>query len=327
MRHRSNLPADPLSDLLDVLQARCELSGQLIAGGAWAHRFDNLDAIKFNAATAGACWYFIDGMSEPAPFETGDVLITNGTRTLTLASAPALIASASTTPIAQDDEGHYRLGEADGFAMLGGLTQVDTDWQALLLNGLPPFIHIVGAMQEASPIALLLAQLVAEMRPGSRPGRSVVVAGLAQVLFVQTLRAYLAHAPQRDEGWLKGFGDHRLAVALGCIHGDPARNWNLDELAKEAGMSRTSFAVRFRDMMGVPPLAYLTQWRMQLARREIRAGVSVAQAAARVGYASESAFRSAFKRVTDMAPGEYRQTLGRKVAELSESRDVDAHDF
>jgi AraC-like DNA-binding protein len=327
MRHRSNLPADPLSDLLNVLQARCELSGQLIAGGDWAHRFANLDAIKFNAATEGGCWYFIDGMPEPAPFEAGDVLITNGTRSLILGSAPALVARATTMPIAQDDEGRYRLGHGGGFAMFGGLVQVDADWQALLLNSLPPFIHIGRTMRAASPITSLLAQLVEEMKPGSRPGRSVVTAGLAQVLFVQTLRAYLAHAPHSDEGWLKGFGDHRLAVALGCIHGEPARNWSVDELAKAAGMSRTSFAVRFRDMMGVPPLTYLTQWRMHLARREIRAGASVSEASARAGYASESAFRNAFKRVTDMAPGQYRQTVERKVVELSECRDVDTHDF
>ncbi|WP_144156073.1 AraC family transcriptional regulator [Paraburkholderia sp. BCC1885] len=323
MRNRSNLPVDPLSDLLDVLQARCKLSGQLIAGGDWAHRFSNLDSIKFNAATEGACWYFIDGMTGPALFESGDVLITNGTRSLILASTPTLITSATATPIAQDDEGRYRLGQAGGFAMLSGLVQVDTDWQALILNGLPPFIHIGRTMQAASPIASSLLQLIEEMKPGNRPGRSVVIAGLAQVLFVQTLRAYLAHAPQGDEGWLKGFGDHRLAVALSSIHGEPARNWNLDELAKAAGMSRTSFAVRFRDMMGVPPLTYLTRWRMHLARREIRAGVSVLEAAAKVGYASESAFRNAFRRVTEMTPGQYRQIVQRAVVELSEPRDVD----
>lgn len=315
MRHRSNLPADPLSDLLDVLQARCELSGQLVAGGDWTHRFANLDAIKFNVATGGACWYCIDGMGGPAPFEAGDVLITNGTRSLILASAPTLIASATATPLLQDDEGRYRLGRGEGFVMLGGLVQVEADWQALLLNGLPPFIHIGRTMPAAAPIASLLAQLIEETRPGNRPGRSVVTAGLAQVLFVQTLRAYLAHAPHGDQGWLKGFGDQRLAVALGCIHGEPARNWSLDELAKAAGMSRTSFAVRFRDMIGVPPLTYLTQWRMHLARREMRAGASVAEAAARVGYASESAFRNAFRRVTEMAPGQYRQSAGKRAAE------------
>ena len=307
MSESSIVLTDPLSDLLDFLQARCDLSGRLIAGGAWARRFTNLDAIKFCAVTEGVCWYSIDGMSEPARVDTGDVLITNGTRTLTLASAAALVPEATTTPIDRDRGDQYRLGQGCDFIMLGGTVQIDADRQSLLLKGLPPLIHVRGTTGEAEPLSWLLKQLVKEMKSG-RPGQAVVISGLAQLLFVQTLRAYLAHAPNGDEGWLKGFGDPRLAVVLSSIHGEPSRNWSLEELAKKAGMSRTSLAVRFRDMMGVPPLAYLTQWRMYLASRELRAGATISKAAAAVGYSSESAFSSAFKRVMAVAPGQYRRT-------------------
>lgn len=307
MRDSSNLVVDPLSDLLDFLQARCDLSGRLVAGGNWARRFTNLDAIKFCAVTEGGCWYSIDGMSEPARADAGDVLITNGTRTLTLASARALIPNATTTPVVRDSDDQYQLGQGCDFTMLGGIVQIDADQQALLLNGLPPLIHVRGTTDEAEPISWLLKRLVAEMK-GGRPGRAVVISGLTQLLFVQSLRAYLAHAPNGDEGWLKGFGDRRLAIVLSSIHGEPSRNWGLEELAKKAGMSRTSLAIRFREMMGVPPLAYLTQWRMYLARRELRAGASISKAAAAVGYSSESAFSSAFKRVMSVAPGQYRRT-------------------
>lgn len=307
MRESSKFQADPLSDLLEFLQARCELSGRVVAGGPWARRFANLDAIKFCAVTEGLCWYSIDGVAEPARVDTGDVLITNGTRTLTLASAAALVPDATAAPVVRDRDDQYRFGEGSDFTMLGGTVQVDADRQALLLNGLPPLIHVRGTTDEAKPIAWLLEQLVAEMK-SVRPGRSAVVSGLAQLLFTQTLRAYLAHASDGDEGWLKGFGDQRLAIVLSSIHSEPSRNWGLEELAKTAGMSRTSLAVRFREMMGVPPLAYLTQWRMYLARRELRTGASISEAAASVGYASESAFSSAFKRVMDVAPGQYRRT-------------------
>lgn len=307
MLKSSNLQADPLSDLLDFLQARCELSGRAVAGGTWARRFGNLDAIKFCAVTEGTCWYAIDGMSEPARADTGDVLITNGTRTLSLASAAALIPDATTTTVVRDSDDRYQLGEGCDFAMLGGTVQIDGDRQALLLNGLPPLIHVQGATDEAKPLAWLLEQLVTEMK-SVLPGRSTVISGLAQILFTQALRAYLAHASDGDEGWLKGFGDQRLAVVLSSIHSEPSRNWSLEELAKNAAMSRTSLAVRFREMMGIPPLAYLTQWRMYLARRELRAGATISEAAASVGYASESAFSSAFKRVMAVAPGQYRRT-------------------
>jgi AraC-like DNA-binding protein len=196
--------------------------------------------------------------------------------------------------------------------MLGGLVQIDADQQTLLLNSLPPLIHIRGSTDEAEPISWLLKQLVTEMN-GKRPGLAVVISGLTQLLFVQTLRAYLAHAPNGDKGWLKGFGDHQLAIVLSSIHGEPSRNWSLEELARKAGMSRTSLAVRFREMMGIPPLAYLTQWRMHLARRELRAGASISEAAAVVGYSSESAFSNAFKRVMAVAPGQYRRTAQQEV--------------
>jgi AraC-like DNA-binding protein len=307
MRDSSIFAIDPLSDLLNFLQARCDLSGRLVAGGTWARRFTNLDAIKFCAITEGGCWYSIDGMSRPARVDAGDVLITNGTRTLTLASAVALIPNAKATPVVRGSDDQYQLGQGSDFTMLGGIVQIDAGKQALLLNGLPPLIHVRGTTDEAEPISWLLKQLVAEMK-GGRPGRAVVISGLTQLLFVQTLRAYLAHAPNGDEGWLKGFGDHRLAIVLSSIHGEPSRNWGLEDLAKKAGMSRTSLAVRFREMMGVPPLAYLTQWRMYLARRELRAGASISEAAAAVGYSSESAFSSAFKRVMAVAPGRYRRT-------------------
>jgi len=137
MRDSSNLLVDPLSDLLNFLQVRCDLSGRLVAGGTWARRFANLDAIKFCAVTEGGCWYSSDGMSEPARVDAGDVLITNGTRTLTLASTAALIPNATTTPVVRDSDDQYQLGQGCDFTMLGGIVQIDTDQQALLLNGLP----------------------------------------------------------------------------------------------------------------------------------------------------------------------------------------------
>ncbi|RAS59124.1 AraC family transcriptional regulator [Vibrio diazotrophicus] len=308
MCNSSNIQLDPLSDLLDFIQVRCKLSGQLTAGGTWARRFNNLDTIKFCAITEGSCWYSIDGKSEPIQVEAGDVLITNGTQTLTMASSADLVSDAVNTTIVQDSDGQYRLGEGCDFIMLGGMVQIDVERQALLLNCLPPLIHVLGISDEAKPIAWLLKQLAIEMK-SLRPGRLSVISGLAQLLFTQTIRAYLEHAPDRDKGWLKGFGDQKLIVVLSCIHSEPSKNWGLEELAKKAGMSRTSFAVRFRKMIGVPPLTYLTQWRMYLAKRELMSGASVAEAAASVGYSSDSAFSIAFKRVMSIAPAHYRKTV------------------
>ena len=308
MRDSSEMILDPLSDVLNLLDVRCTLSGLLVAGGKWARRFANLDAIKFCAVTEGGCWYFVDGLASAARVEAGDVLVMNGTRSLILASEESLIADAITTPLQQDEDGIYRLGRGDDFAMLTGTVQIDPEQQALLVSGLPPIIHVRGKTPEAAPLAWLLQELVSEMKSTAQPGGAVAIAGLAQLLFVHTLRAYLLHAHVDDVGWMKGLGDPRLAEPLRFIHRDPARSWSLDELAKEAGMSRTSFALRFREMIGMPPLTYLTKWRMQLAGRELRNGATIAEAASAVGYTSESAFSSAFKRLMGVAPGKYRHS-------------------
>lgn len=101
-------------------------------------------------------------------------------------------------------------------------------------------------------------------------------------------------------------GDRRLAPALALMHAEPARAWTLEDLARATGMSRTAFAVRFRAVMDMPPLTYLTHWRMLLAERELRNGASIGKAAEAIGYTSESAFSHAFKRILGTAPGRLR---------------------
>jgi AraC-like DNA-binding protein len=300
---------DPLSDVLNLVRARCGCFGRLVAGGTWARRFANLDAVKFCAAVKGACWSFMDGMVKPVRFEHGDVLVMNGTLSLVLASDLNLALSAVTTPLVEHGDGNYRLGHGDDFAMVGGMVQIDDRRQPLLLGGLPPLIHVRSNDPEAPDLGWLLERIVREMGPPLRPGRSIAIAELAQLLFVQTLRAHLTHSSENYGGWLRGLGDKRLAPALACMHADPARAWSIEDLAREAGMSRTSFAVHFREVMGVPPLTYLTNWRMNLAERDLRAGTPLVEVAEASGYTSESAFSHAFKRVMGVAPGQYRKAF------------------
>ncbi len=108
-------------------------------------------------------------------------------------------------------------------------------------------------------------------------------------------------------GWLRALGDPRIAPALRLMHGDPARSWHLEELAEACAMSRTTFALRFRTSAGVAPLSYLAQWRTRLAERSLREeNKPVAVIAQSLGYASESAFSNAFKRMTGHSPKAYR---------------------
>jgi AraC-like DNA-binding protein len=186
---------------------------------------------------------------------------------------------------------------------------------------LPPLIHVHAASPQAKILQWLLDRLVCE-RAAQLPGVSLASAQLAQLLFVQLLRAHLETTGPLAAGWLRALADKRIASALRLMHGDPGRSWQLEELAKAAAMSRTTFAVRFKTMAGVPPLTYLLNWRMRLAERALREGTTPMFALAlSLGYTSESAFSHAFKRTVGMAPKRYRDAarLARNAGTPSEA--------
>jgi AraC-like DNA-binding protein len=201
------------------------------------------------------------------------------------------------------------LGITGEFVMLGGHVAVDPARQDLLLDVLPPLIHVRGVSSEAAALLWMLDQLVQELA-AKRPGVTQASSQLAQLMFVQALRAYLETSGPTGGGWLRALGDDRIAPALHLVHGDPARSWTLGELAKAVGMSRSTFALRFKTVVGLSPLAYLLNWRMHLAERDLRkSDVPVASLAVTLGYASESAFSNAFKRTMGLAPKRYRTSV------------------
>ncbi len=154
-----------------------------------------------------------------------------------------------------------------------------------------------------------------------QPGAQLASAQLAQLLFIQILRAHLKAAAPMPAGWLRALGDPRIAPALRLMHCDPGRGWHLDELAKACAMSRTTFAFHFKRATGVAPLTYLTEWRMCLAERALREEASpVAVLGQSLGYTSESAFSNAFKRVIGHSPRAYRNAVRVSASHLAESQ-------
>src|SRR5262245_37088393 len=140
-----------------------------------------------------------------------------------------------------------------------------------------------------------------------RAGGEAVLAKLSEVLFVETLRAYIAHLPAEQIGWLAGARDTEVGKTLALMHRNPAHSWTLAALAKEAGISRSVLAERFRHYLNEPPMAYLTRWRLQLGAQMLTStSYSVAQIASEVGYESEAAFNRAFKREFETPPARFR---------------------
>lgn len=155
-------------------------------------------------------------------------------------------------------------------------------------------------------LSTTLEYMVHEAREG-RPGSQAMLGRLTELMFVEMLRQYMRQLPADHSGWLVGLNDRQVGRALRSMHDQPERNWTVDELAREAGMSRSGFAERFTELIGDPPMKYLTAWRIQLAKHLLREENSVANVAGRVGYDSEAAFNRAFKRSVGIPPASWRK--------------------
>jgi AraC-like DNA-binding protein len=300
------MTTDPFSDILKLSNAETFVSGGFTAGGSWAIRFPSPDKIKFFALVKGNCWLLIDDQQEQVRVEEGDVFL--------LSAQPSFVLASDLAAVPVDASGLFtgtvyrtaKLGDGDDCIQIGGHVRLDPSSGGLLADVLPPLIHVKAASPHATILRWLLDQLVRE--PAAElPGAALASAQLAQLLFVHILRAHLETSGLLATGWLRAVGDKRLAPALRLMHADPGRSWQLEELAKAAAMSRTTFAHHFKTAAGVPPLTYLTEWRMRLAERALREeNTPVSVLAGQLGYTSESAFSNAFKRVTGNAPKRYR---------------------
>jgi AraC-like DNA-binding protein len=305
MRKNTDMSDDPFSDILTFADARSVVSGGFSAGGAWAIRFPPPDKIKFFALVKGSCLVAVDGEKSPFRMEAGDVFFLSAPRAFVLASDPK-VKPIEARSLFSPTVRHASIGEGEDCIQIGGHVRLDPESGAMLSDTLPPLIHVKASSPEAASLRWLIDRLVREMGDGL-PGAEIAAAQIAQLLFVHTLRDHLAQSGPLTPGLLRAVSDRRIAPALRLMHGDPGRAWQLDDLAKAAAMSRTTFALHFRTVTGVAPLAYLTEWRMRLAERALRdENLPVATLARRFGYTSESAFSNAFKRVVGTAPKIYR---------------------
>jgi AraC-like DNA-binding protein len=188
-----------------------------------------------------------------------------------------------------------------------GYMACDPELSKVFLSGLPP-VFKVSIRNDASGRWLENSIRFSVDQAGeSRAGGEAVLAKLSEVLFVEVLRSYIAQLPPEQTGWLAGARDPEVGKTLALMHRNPERPWTLADLAREAGISRSVLAARFRHFLGETPIAYLTRWRLQLGAQMLGStNYSVAQIAAQVGYESEAAFNRAFKRDLGLPPARFR---------------------
>jgi AraC-like DNA-binding protein len=309
LRDSTRMQVDPFSDVLTLTNAEAVVTGGFTAGGPWAIRFPAREKIKFFAVVKGRCWISLDGEPKPVLFETGDIGLLSVPREFVAASNPAVEPVEAMELFSGAGRTMATNGDGNDFAYIGGHVLLDPIRGRLFADILPPWIHTRSASPHAVVFRWLLDRLIDE-READQPGARLAAAQLTQLLFIQILRSYIDTVSLMPAGWLRALADPRIAPALRLMHGDPARSWHLEELAKACAMSRTSFAFHFRTVAGVAPLTYLAEWRMHLAERALRdESTPVAVVARSLGYASESAFSHAFRRIKGNSPTAYRRVL------------------
>jgi AraC-like DNA-binding protein len=302
--------SDVLSDVFEQVDVQGMVTGGFAARGPWASGGDISRPLKLLALVAGSAHVRVDGPGGavgPVELSPGDVVLLNHQTRLEVRGGRGDGPSTELTPEASFDS--MALAAADlatDDVLIGGYIQVSPAGLSLLRSALPGVVHVRATSPAASRLGDLVMRLFDEAS-SQRLGSAFAMRQNSQLLLLEVLRAHLEHTEQ-PVGWLRLLADEPLAPALRLMHQQPGQPWGLVELAAASGMSRTSFAERFRAVAGTPPLTYLSRWRMLLAQRALRdPDARVGAIAADLGYGSDSAFSTAFKREVGESPLQYRR--------------------
>ena len=298
---------DPLDDVFAAMRVRSALYARLEARAPWGVSLAGGESARFGLVVRGSCLLEVPGVAEPVALAAGDCYVLAHGTPYVLRDHPDTPTVSCASVVRDRIGGVVALGGTGTAAsVICGWFHFDLRAARPLLDLLPVLLHV--KMEQARAIALqgtlqLLAMETGE--PGL--GSGLLVSRLADIVFVQAVRAHVAAEGRQQTGWLGALADARIGTALRAMHKDMARGWTVETLASAASLSRSAFAQRFRERVGQAPLEYLTHWRMFKAGNMLGQGhAPVGAIAGAVGYESEAAFSKAFKRTMGMAPRAWR---------------------
>ncbi|WP_418132738.1 AraC family transcriptional regulator [Variovorax sp. 375MFSha3.1] len=297
------MAVDPLSQVIALLKPRAVFSKVISGAGRWGVRYTQFGLPSFCALLEGSCLLSVDGAAT-LTLTAGDFVLLPTTPGFTMTSLePGTPVPIDARKAAMDTSGseirHGTRGGRPEVRMLGGYFEFDSPDSAMLVSLFPAVLHVRGSQKLP-----LLTQMVREESLDRRPGRELVLTRLVEVLLVEALRT--TSGEEAPPGLLRGLADKRLAAAFRHMHGDPARGWTVEQLARKSALSRSAFFDRFSRAVGMPPMEYLLSWRMALAKQLLRGDeLAIAEVAERVGYGSASTFSTAFSRHVGQPPGKF----------------------
>lgn len=328
---------DVLTDLIDTLRLRGTAYCRTELTAPWGLALPASEIAHFHVVQQGSCWIQLDGDAVGTRLLAGDLVVVPHGRGHRLVDDPASAAVAlddligprraapagaphrPTATAATSAAGAGRhvaaarpvIRHGGGGALTGficGAFHFERRGDHPLLGVLPGLIHVRGQDGQAPPWLESTLRFLADELRRDEQGSETIIARLIDIIFVQTLRAWIEQLPASDGGWLRALRDPQIGRAIGLMHRAPERPWTVAALAAEVAMSRSAFSLRFAHLAGEAPMAHLYRWRMALAADQLRRGdLSVAAIAARSGYESEAAFSKAFKRHFGVGPRAYRR--------------------
>jgi len=298
--------SDPLSRVLEVLRPSTFMFRAIDAAGDWSLKFPGFDGLRCYAVTQGSLWLHLEGEPSPRVLEAGSCMILRGRKVFTMGSGSALphedaiglLTAAPWGGVVTINGGGQMYG-------LGGFFMFKGKHASRFLTSLPDVMHFHG-LSEHERLRAAMDTMMSELRE-PQPGGHLIAEQTALSMLVLIARQLLVQGAQAGAGWLQALGDPKIGRALHALHANPAARWTLASLAREAGMSRSAFALHFRQVVGEPAMHYLQHWRMSLAADLLlHSRERIGEIAIQVGYESVSAFCTVFKKIIGRSPLAFR---------------------
>jgi len=303
--------SDPLGEVLHLLKLTGVLYCNAELSDPWGIEIPELPGVmNVEVVTSGHCWIEFEGEAPVFMPEGSLVMIPRGRRHKLRGNPGDKTTRLEDIPIERIGDRFENMrfgggGRSSKVTYYG--VRFDPYLADRLIRLLPEMLHLRTHVDDGSWLYSTIRFIAQEAQQGL-PGSETVITRLADVLVIQAIRTWLEAAREAPHGWIAALYDRQIGKALSLMHRHPEREWRVDLLAREVGMSRSGFSARFTALVGEPVLHYLTSLRMQLAHRELReTSDTLAKIAQRVGYQSEPAFNRAFKRVVGMPPGAVRK--------------------
>ena len=302
---------DPLDDVFSAMRVHSAVYARIQARGRWGLSLAGGPSARFGLVVQGACLLQAEGTPEAVPLTQGDCFVLARGTPYVLCDELATPRARCTDVVRDKIGGLVELGDAhdsgESATVICGWFTFDVLSARPLMELMPALLHV--RIDEARTRALQATlQLLALETDTPGLGSSMVVSRLADIIFVQAIRAHVAASDATSSGWLSALSDRRLGASIRAVHKNLDREWTVEGMADIANMSRSAFAARFKRIVGEALMDYLTRWRMFRASCLLRQShASVGEIAALVGYESEAAFNKAFKRVTGTPPGAHRR--------------------